>query len=189
MPVSNDYIAVEDLGPVAQGTVRIVPLGGLGEIGMNCMAIETSQDLIVVDCGKLFSDMSHYGVDFVIPDMAYLHSRKSKLRAFVITHGHEDHIGGIPFALEQGLDAPVYASPFTTQLIKQRMLDRGLLDELENLKKYSIGDELEFGSMRVRTLLVTHSLVECAALVIETPIGWIVHTGDWRIDAEPHFKD
>src|SRR3954466_2650587 len=96
--------------------LRIVPLGGLGEIGMNCMILEHEDEIVVIDCGILFSDLDHFGVEFAIPDFTYLRDRKDKVKAFLITHGHEDHIGAIPFSLKAGIDAPVYASPFSAVL-------------------------------------------------------------------------
>ena len=101
--------------------VRIIPLGGLGEIGMNCMVLESPEEIIIVDCGLLFSDLDHFGVEFVIPDFSYLKERKDKIKAFVITHGHEDHIGGIPYALRAGIEAPIYASPFASLLVEERL--------------------------------------------------------------------
>ena len=96
--------------------VRIFPLGGLGEIGMNCMVIETEDEILVVDCGLLFSDLDHFGVEFVIPDFTYLIERKDKISAILVTHGHEDHVGAIPFLLRAGIKAPIYASPFASLL-------------------------------------------------------------------------
>lgn len=181
------YLIPEDLHEVPKGRVRLVPLGGLGEIGMNCMVMETTEDLIVLDCGKLFSDMGHFGVDYIIPDFRYLRSRQHKLRALVITHGHEDHVGSITFAVSQGIHCPIYASPFTARLIEARMIQAGLQRHVGLLKTYKIGEVVDLPSFRIQTIPVTHSLVECAALIIDTPVGKIVETGDWRIDRAPYY--
>src|SRR5438477_3108968 len=99
-------------------SLKIIPLGGLGEIGMNCLILESDEEILVVDCGLLFSDLDHFGVEFVIPDFTYLLERKDKVKAFLITHGHEDHIGALGFALKSGLDVPVYCSNFTSLMIR-----------------------------------------------------------------------
>ena len=109
------------IGDLRVSELRIVPLGGLGEIGMNCMALEYGDEIIVVDCGLLFSDLDHLGVGFVIPDFTYLKERKDRIKAFVITHGHEDHIGALPFALKAGLHAPIYVSNFTSSAEAERV--------------------------------------------------------------------
>jgi ribonuclease J len=181
------YMNPENLPEVPEGRLRLVPLGGVGEIGMNCMILETTRDLIVLDCGKLFSDMSHFGVEYIIPDFRYLHSRMHKLRALVITHGHEDHVGGIQFAVSQGVRCPIYASPFTSRLIESRLVQAGQERHVELLNEYTIGDTLDFPSFKIQTIPVTHSLVECAALIIDTPVGRIIETGDWRIDRAPYY--
>lgn len=188
MALSGDhYLIPEALHEVPADTIRFVPLGGLGEIGMNCMVMETTDDLIVLDCGKLFSDMSHFGVDYIIPDFRYLKNRLHKMRALVITHGHEDHVGGIQFALLQGIRAPIYASPFTRRLIEERLNQAGLGNHTSLLRTYQIGDCIDLPSFQIQTIPVTHSLVECAGLIIDTPIGRVVETGDWRIDKAPYY--
>src|SRR4051812_11883200 len=111
--------------------LRCVPLGGLGEIGMNCMILEYEDEIVVIDCGLLFSDLDHFGVEFAIPDFTYLRERKDKVKAFLITHGHEDHIGALPFALKSGINAPVYASPFSSALLRERLKEYGLTDKVD----------------------------------------------------------
>lgn len=183
----ESFISPESMGDVAPKTVRLTPLGGLGEIGMNCMAIETDQDLIVVDCGKLFSDLSGFGVDYLIPDFRYILARRQKLRALVVTHGHEDHVGGIAFAVSQGVNCPIYATPFTRRLIEERLIQARQKDKIGLLKSFSIGEVLKIGDFTIGTYSVAHSLVDCSGLIINTPIGRIVQTGDWREDPAPYY--
>ena len=166
--------------------LKVIPLGGLGEIGMNCMVLEYESEILVVDCGLLFSDLDHFGVEFVIPDFTYLKERKEKVSAFVMTHGHEDHIGALAFAYKAGIKAPVYASPFSAMLIRERLKEHGLEDQVE-LRVFKMGALLEFTHFKVRTVSVNHSIVDSAALVIDTPVGKIIHTGDFKMDAEPFY--
>jgi ribonuclease J len=167
-------------------TLRLVPLGGLGEIGMNCMILEYEDEIIVLDCGLLFSDLDHFGVEFVIPDFSYLRDRKDKVKAFVITHGHEDHIGAIPFALKAGVDAPVYAPPFASLLIRERLKEYGL-ENSTDLRTFQMGDCIDFKHFKVKTEPVNHSIVDSVALFVDTPIGKIIHTGDFKIDPTPFY--
>jgi ribonuclease J len=164
--------------------IRLVPLGGLGEIGMNCMILETEDEILVIDCGLLFSDLDHFGVEFAIPDFTYLKDRKDKVKAFLITHGHEDHIGALPFALKAGIDAPVYASPFSAALIREKLKEHEIRIDLRIFRP---GDQLKVGKFQVQTVSVNHSIVDAAALIIETPLGKIVHTGDFKIDPTPFY--
>lgn len=166
--------------------LRIIPLGGLGEIGMNCMVLESQDEILILDCGVHFSDLDHFGVEFVIPDFTYLTERKDKIKGFVITHGHEDHIGAIPFALKAGIKAPIYASPFSSLMIRERLKEHGLEQSTE-IRTYKIGETLQFEGFKVRTVSVNHSIVDAAALIIETPHGKIVHTGDFKIDPTPFY--
>jgi len=170
-------------------SLKILPLGGLGEIGMNCMLLEYQDEILVIDCGLLFSDLDHFGVEFVIPDFTYLKDRADQVKAIVITHGHEDHIGALPFALKAGIRAPVYATPFTSLLIREKLKEYELEHPID-LRTYEIGtEEIEAGSFRINTIPVNHSIVDCAALVIDTPIGKIVHTGDFKIDPTPFLGE
>ena len=166
--------------------LKIIPLGGLGEIGMNCMLLEYEDEILVIDCGLLFSDLDHLGVEFMIPDFTYLKAKKDKLSAFLITHGHEDHIGALVFAWKAGIHAPVYASPFTALLIRERLKEYGLEDRVE-LRVFQMGDRLSFRHFQVQTVSVNHSIVDSAAFFIETPVGRIVHTGDFKIDPSPFY--
>jgi ribonuclease J len=164
--------------------IRLVPLGGLGEIGMNCMVLETDDEMVVIDCGLLFSDLDHFGVEFAIPDFTYLKDRQDKLKGFLITHGHEDHIGALPFALKAGIEAPVYASPFTAALIKEKLKEHEVGIDLRVFKP---GETLKVGKFEVQTVSVNHSIVDSAALIIKTPFGKIIHTGDFKIDPTPFY--
>lgn len=169
-----------------EGGLRVLPLGGLGEIGRNCLVLEYRSDILVVDCGVQFSDLDHFGVQFAIPDLTYLIERKDRIRAFIITHGHEDHTGALPFALKCGIRAPIFASPFACRLIEERFKQHGLTEK-SDLIPYQIGDTLELGSFKVRTVSVNHSIVDAAALIIDTPVGRVVHTGDFKIDPTPFY--
>ena len=168
--------------------LRLIPLGGLGEIGMNCMLLEYKDEILVLDCGLLFSDLDHFGIDFVIPDFTYLKERKDKVKGFVITHGHEDHVGALPFALKAGIHAPVHASTFTSLLIRERMKEYEL-DQPVDLRTFEPGEGFQVGSFKIRTVPVNHSIVDSSALIIETPVGKIVHTGDFKMDPTPYYGE
>src|SRR3954471_2853461 len=120
---------------------------------MNCMILEYEEEILVVDCGLLFSDLDHFGVEFVIPDFTYLKERKDKVKGFVITHGHEDHIGALPFALKAGIDAPIFASSFSSLLIRQRLKEHGLEDKVD-LRPFRMGDQIQFKHFSVKTVSV-----------------------------------
>ena len=167
-------------------SLKIIPLGGLGEIGMNCMVLEYEDEILVVDCGLLFSDLDHFGVEFVIPDFSYLKARQEKIRGVLVTHGHEDHIGALPLALKAGIHAPIYASPFSSLLIREKLKEHGLEDRAE-LRVFQMGDQIPFKHFKVRTASVNHSIVDSAALLIDTPVGKVIHTGDFKIDPTPFF--
>jgi ribonuclease J len=166
--------------------LKVIPLGGLGEIGMNCMILEYEDEIIVVDCGLLFSDLDHFGVEFVIPDFTYLKERKDKVKGFVITHGHEDHIGALAFAIKAGIHAPVFASTFSSLLIRERLKEHVLTDQVD-LRTFKMGDQIKFKNFKITTVSVNHSIVDAAALIIDTPCGKIIHTGDFKIDTNPFY--
>ncbi|MCM2276914.1 MAG: ribonuclease J [Oligoflexia bacterium] len=168
----------------ATESLKIIPLGGLGEIGMNCMILEYADEMIVVDCGLIFSDLDHFGVEFGIPDFTYLRERKEKLRGYFITHGHEDHVGALPFALKSGLHAPIYASNFASLLIQERFKEYGLTETAE-LRPFRMGQKIELKHFKITTVSVNHSIVDSAALIIDTPVGKIIHTGDFKMDPTP----
>ena len=163
--------------------LQIIPLGGLGEFGMNCMAIRYGEDILVVDAGMMFPDAELLGVDIVTPDFTYLEENRAKVRGLVITHGHEDHIGGIPFLLSR-LKIPVYGTAFTLALVERRLEEHGLLDEAE-LNSVKPGEKLTLGPFEIEFINVTHSIVSCVALAITTPLGVIIHTGDYKVDPTP----
>ncbi len=164
--------------------LRILPLGGLGEIGMNCLVLEWEDEILVVDCGLLFSDLDHFGVEFVIPDFSYLIERREKVSGILVTHGHEDHVGAIPFLLKSGVKAPVFASPFSSLLLRERLKEYGLTDRVD-LRTFQMGEVINFKHFSVKTASVNHSIVDSAAMIIETPVGRIIHTGDFKIDPAP----
>lgn len=166
--------------------LKIIPLGGLGEIGMNCMLLETDDEILVVDCGLLFSDLDHFGVEFIIPDFNYLRERKDKVAGYLITHGHEDHIGALPFALKAGIHAPVFASSFSSLLIRERLKEHGL-DTTVDLRPFKMGETISFKNFKVKTVSVNHSIIDSAALIIDTPAGKVIHTGDFKMDPTPFF--
>lgn len=168
--------------------LTITPYGGLGEIGMNCMLIETENSAILIDCGLMFSELDHFGVEFVIPNFSHLLSKKDKIRGIFATHGHEDHIGAISFALKSGIRAPIYASQFTTLMIRERLRETGM-HETVPLNVLPPGGEVDLGEIKVKVASVNHSIIDAFALFIDTPLGKIIHTGDFKIDASPHFGD
>ena len=163
--------------------LHIVPLGGLGEFGMNSMAIRYGDDIIVVDAGMMFPDAELLGVDIVTPDFAYLEEHREMVRGLVLTHGHEDHIGGIPFLLSQ-LNIPIYGTAFTLALVERRLEEHELLKEAK-LNRVKPGQKIELGPFQIEFIHVTHSIVSAVALAITTPLGVIIHTGDFKVDPTP----
>jgi ribonuclease J len=163
--------------------LQIIPLGGLGEFGMNSMALRYGDDIIVLDAGMMFPDAELMGVDIVTPDFTYLEQNKQHVRALVLTHGHEDHIGAIPFLLAQ-LPIPVYGTAFTLALVERRLEEHHMLDEAK-LHRVKPGEVLKLGPFSIEFVHVTHSIVQCVALAITTPLGVIIHTGDFKVDPTP----
>jgi ribonuclease J len=164
-------------------SLTAIPLGGLGEFGMNMMVLRFGEDIIVLDAGMMFPESELLGVDLVIPDISYLKQNRSNVRAIVLTHGHEDHIGALPYILRD-LNVPVYGTRFTLALVKKRLDEAGLLDST-TLREVIPGKLVEIGPFEVEFISVTHSTVDCAALAIRTPLGVIIHTGDFKIDQTP----
>ena len=158
----------------------MIPLGGLGEFGMNCMALRWQDDIIVIDAGLMFPEEELLGVDIVVPDISYLTENRDKVKAIVLTHGHEDHIGGLPWILSE-LNVPVYCTEFTLALVEGKLEEHRLLDNAE-LIEITAGHRFTLGPFSILPIQVTHSLVDCVALAIHTPVGTIVHTGDFKID-------
>lgn len=163
--------------------VKVIPLGGLGEIGKNITAIEYDKDIIVIDCGIAFPDEEMYGVDLIIPDITYLMENKERVKAFVLTHGHEDHIGSLPYILKQ-LNVPVYGTRLTLGILGNKLKEHFLENEY-TLKTVEAGETIEFEDIKVEFIRNTHSIADSCSLAIHTPIGNIVHTGDFKIDYTP----
>jgi ribonuclease J len=168
---------------VSPNALEIVPLGGLGEFGMNMMAVSWENTTIVIDAGVMFPDPDQLGVDLIIPDLTYLESRRDHVRALILTHGHEDHIGAVPHVLPL-FDGPVYGTAMTLALIEPK-LDEHSIDAGDRLKTVKPRDVVTVGPFSVEFIRVTHSMPDCVALAITTPVGVIVHTGDFKIDQTP----
>jgi ribonuclease J len=165
---------------MAQDKLRMIPLGGLGEFGMNCLALRWQDDIIVIDAGLMFPEEELLGVDIVVPDISYLTENRDKVHAIVLTHGHEDHIGGLPWILSE-LNVPVYGTEFTLALVEGKLEEHRLLEDAE-LVEILPGRRFTLGPFSIMPIRVTHSLVDCVALAIHTPVGMVVHTGDFKID-------
>ncbi len=163
--------------------VEVVPLGGLGEFGMHMMAFVVDDSIVVVDCGILFPEQELLGVDIIVPDITFLLDNREKVKAIILTHGHEDHIGALPFVLPY-LNVPVYGSPFTLALVKRKLDDHELTGKT-TLHEIRPDDIIELGPFTIETIAVTHSIVDSLALAIRTPAGVIIHTGDFKIDHSP----
>lgn len=170
-----------------KGNVKVIFLGGLEQIGMNITAFEYGDSIVVVDCGMAFPDEETPGVDLVIPDITYLRDRAEKVKGFFITHGHEDHIGALPYVLRE-LNAPVYGTKLTVALIKNKLAEAGLLDSAD-LNTVSFGDVIDAGDFRIEYIKTNHSIQDAAALAIHSPAGVMIHTGDFKVDYTPVFGD
>jgi ribonuclease J len=164
-------------------TLEVVPLGGLGEFGMHMMAFRSNGDIIVVDAGVMFPDEELLGVDIIVPDITYLLENKSEVRAIFLTHGHEDHIGALPFIVPY-LNVPIYGSAFTMALVKSKLEQHGIVDEAQ-LNTITPKQPVTAGCFSVEFFHVTHSIVDAFALAIKTPAGTVIHTGDFKIDPTP----
>lgn len=163
--------------------IKVIPLGGLGEVGKNITVIEYGEEIIVVDCGMTFPDSEMYGIDVVIPDVAYLINNKDRVKGFFITHGHEDHIGAIPYILKQ-VNAPIYATNLTIGLIQNKLEEHKMLDIVE-LNVVKPGDTISLEKLKVEFIRTNHSIADSCALAIHTPLGIVVHTGDIKVDFTP----
>ena len=163
--------------------LKIIPLGGLGEIGKNMTAFEFGGDIIVVDCGMGFPDEDMYGVDMVLPDISYLKANASRVRGIIITHGHEDHIGAVPYVLKE-LDVPIYTMPLTAALIELKLEEHDLLYNTQIFTK-KVGSSFRLGAFTIEFINVNHSIPDAVALAIGTPLGTVIHTGDFKIDVTP----
>jgi ribonuclease J len=164
-------------------SLRVIPLGGLGEVGRNMMVYEYGGEILVVDTGIMFPENDMLGVDYIIPDITYLKEKRNQIRAIVITHGHEDHIGAIHHVLEE-VSAPIYATPLTRGLLEVKLARNGMLNKAE-LNTVQAGDSVQLGPFKVEFFHVCHSIPDAVGLGIETPAGLVVHTGDYKFDHTP----
>ena len=165
---------------MASDKLQLIPLGGLGEFGMNCLALRFGDDILVIDAGLMFPEEELLGVDIVVPDISYLVENRDKVRAILLTHGHEDHIGGLPWILSE-LNVPVYGTEFTLAYVEGKLDEHRLLDDAE-LVEMLPGRRFSIGPFAILPIRVTHSLVDCVSLAIHTPVGIVLHTGDFKID-------
>ena len=168
-------------------SVKIIPLGGLGQIGMNITAFECNNQILIVDCGLAFPDEDMLGIDLVIPDITYLKDNASKIRGLVITHGHEDHIGAIPY-FEKELNVPIYATKLTMALIENKLKEHNMMKTVRR-KVVKHGQSINLGCFRIEFIKTNHSIADASALAIFSPAGIIVHTGDFKIDYTPVFGE
>lgn len=178
----EDFVAT-----VNKPKLRIIPLGGLEQIGMNITAYEYEDSIVVVDCGLAFPEDDMLGIDLVIPDITYLKENMDKVKGFIITHGHEDHIGALPYVLKE-LNVPVYATKLTVGIIDNKLKEHGMLKSTKR-KVIKYGQSINLGTFRIEFIRVNHSIADAAALAIFTPVGTIVHTGDFKVDYTPMFSD
>ena len=168
---------------MSKPSVLAIPLGGLGEFGMNMMVLRSGDDIIVIDAGLMFPGAELLGVDIVIPDITYLKQHRQMVRAILLTHAHEDHIGALPYILGD-LNVPVYGTQFTLALVHKKLAERNMVEEAD-LREIAPGHHVELGPFKIEFLHVTHSTIDCVALAIRTPVGVIIHTGDFKIDQTP----
>ncbi len=164
-------------------SLKIIPLGGLGEFGLNMMLIEYGDAAIAVDCGLMFPSADLLGIDLVIPDVSYLLEHRDKLKAIVLTHAHEDHVGALPYVLEH-FDVPIFGTRLTLGLLANKLREHDIEDTVD-IREITAGAPWDIAPFRIEGIRVTHSLMDCLALAIETPIGTVIHTGDFKIDNTP----
>ena len=167
--------------------LRIIPLGGLGEVGKNMTVFEYGDDLVIIDCGLAFPDEEMFGVDRVIPDFAYLESVKDKIRGVLLTHGHEDHIGAVPYFLER-FPVPVYGTALTLGIIKNKLREHKLA-YTPSLVTVNAGDKVKLGVFEAEFIHVNHSIADACAIALQTPVGTVVHSGDFKLDVSPIDED
>ncbi|MGZ6270229.1 MAG: ribonuclease J, partial [Candidatus Limnocylindrales bacterium] len=163
--------------------LRIIPLGGVGEIGKNMYVFEYGDDIVVIDCGLMFPDEEMFGIDLVVPDVTYLRENRDKVRAFLITHAHEDHVGGLPYVLPDFPGVPVYASTLARGLLSNKVKEHRLHDN--PMRPLDPGDELQIGPFTVIPFRVGHSIPDAMGIALRTPVGVVVHTGDFKFDHTP----
>ena len=163
--------------------IKVIPLGGLGEIGKNITAFEYEDEIVIIDCGLAFPDEDLYGIDLVVPDVTYLLKNKDKIKGFFITHGHEDHIGALPYILKQ-INAPIYATKLTLGLIESKLQEHSILSDC-TLNMVKAGDLVEVGNFTMEFIRTNHSIADSCSIALHTPVGIIVHTGDFKVDFTP----
>ena len=168
---------------MSEEKVKIIPLGGLGEIGKNITVIECDDEIVVIDCGIAFPDEEMYGVDLIIPDITYLKNNVEKIKGIFLTHGHEDHIGALPYVLKE-INVPLYGTKLTIGIVKTKLEEHNILSE-EKLNNVEPGDVVSFNKLKVEFIRNTHSIADSCSLAIFTPVGIILHTGDFKIDYTP----
>lgn len=182
MPERNSFLKLSDL-PRRADAIRVIPMGGLGEIGMNCTLVEYNGVFILVDCGQMMPDEEMLGVDYVIPDLSFLHDEPHRLKAIVLTHAHEDHIGALPYVLPDFPDVPVYANELTIALLREKFREHGISPRFVEIHPREVTRLTD--SIEIEPISVTHSIIGAMAIAIRTPIGVVVHTGDFKIDPNP----
>ena len=161
--------------------LKVIPIGGLNEIGKNITLLEYDDQILIVDCGMSFPESEMYGIDIVIPDFSYLIENQHKLVGMVITHGHEDHIGAIPYLLRY-VKVPIYGTRLTLGLVENKLKEHQVIADLRTIKA---GDTIKLGDFKVDTIRITHSIADAICLAIETPVGTVFHSGDFKIDHTP----
>ncbi|HQD50506.1 MAG TPA: ribonuclease J, partial [Defluviitaleaceae bacterium] len=159
-----------------KSSLKIIPLGGLGEIGKNITAFEYGNSIIVVDCGLAFPEDEMLGIDLVIPDVSYLKKNVEKIKGIILTHGHEDHIGALPYVLKE-ISVPIYGTRLTIGLVENKLKEHNMLKSIER-HCVSAGDTIELGPFKVELIRINHSIADSVALAIHTPLGIIIHSGD-----------
>ena len=187
--LDNERVQKERMEPwkkinLAGGKVRFTPLGGLGEIGGNIAVLETETTAIIIDVGMSFPDETMHGVDILVPDFSYLHAIKDKIKAIVITHGHEDHIGAMPYLFKE-LKFPIYATPLALAMIANKFDEHRLSDDKKYFRYVTKRQVYEIGDMKIEWMHATHSIVDASSLAIQTPAGTLIHTADFKIDHTP----
>lgn len=163
--------------------VKVIPLGGLGEVGKNITAFEYEDEIVIIDCGLAFPDEELYGIDLIVPDVTYLLKNRDKVKGFIITHGHEDHIGALPYVLKQ-INAPIYGTKLTLGLIESKLQEHGILNDC-TLNMVKAGDIFELGEFKIEYIRTNHSIADSCAIALHTPVGVIVHSGDFKVDFTP----
>ncbi|MEL7656805.1 MAG: ribonuclease J, partial [Bacillota bacterium] len=161
--------------------VKVIPIGGLNEIGKNMTVLEYKNDIMIIDCGLSFPDDEMFGIDIVIPDFSYLIKNREKVKGMILTHGHEDHIGAIPYLLKE-LNIPIYGTRLTLGLVENKLKEHGINGKLNTIKA---GQTVKIGEFKIETIRTTHSIADAICLAIDTPAGVVFHTGDFKIDYTP----